>query len=94
MSYNPNTIYPIAGYDKEIYVKPTIKNPNIIVGEFTYMADSDFGFYTDRHLTFRFIVLTKVFCLVVIQMIRGMIFSMRSSSISVKTMTTRMPRMK
>lgn len=21
---NPNTIHPIAGYDKEIYVKPTI----------------------------------------------------------------------
>ena len=25
---NPNTIHPIAGYDKEIYVKPTITNPN------------------------------------------------------------------
>ena len=34
---NPNTIHPIAGYDKEIYVKPTIKNPNIIVGDFTYI---------------------------------------------------------
>lgn len=22
---NPNTINPIAGYDKEIYIKPTIK---------------------------------------------------------------------
>ena len=29
---NPNTIHPIAGYDKEIYVKPTITNPNIIAG--------------------------------------------------------------
>ena len=27
---NPNTINPIAGYDKEIYIKPTIKNKNII----------------------------------------------------------------
>ena len=35
---NPNTIHPIAGYDKEIYVKPTITNPNIIVGDFTYMS--------------------------------------------------------
>ena len=26
---NPNTINPIAGYDKEIYIKPTIKNKNI-----------------------------------------------------------------
>ena len=41
-SPNPNTIHPIAGYDKEIYVKPTITNPNIIVGDFTYIADSEF----------------------------------------------------
>ena len=39
---NPNTIHPIAGYDKEIHAKPTITNPNIIVGDFTYIADSDF----------------------------------------------------
>ena len=36
---NPNAIHPIAGYDQEIYVKPTITNPNIIVGDFTYIAD-------------------------------------------------------
>ena len=39
---DPDVIHPIAGYDKEIYVKPTITNPNIIVGEFTYIADSEF----------------------------------------------------
>ena len=39
---NSNTIHPIAGYDKEIYIKPTIKNKNIIVGDFTYIADSNF----------------------------------------------------
>lgn len=44
---NPNTIYPIVGYDREIYVKPTIKNPNIIVGDFTYIADSEF----ESHVT-------------------------------------------
>lgn len=44
---NPNTIYPIAGYEKEIYVKPTITNPNIIVGDFTYIADSEF----ESHVT-------------------------------------------
>ena len=44
---NPMTIHPIAGYDKEIYVKPTLKNPNIIVGDFTYIADSDF----ESHVT-------------------------------------------
>lgn len=33
---NPNEIYPIKGYEKEIYIKPTINNPNIIVGDFSY----------------------------------------------------------
>ena len=44
-----NAIHPIAGYDKEIYVKPTIKNPNIIVGDFTYIADSDFESHVTHH---------------------------------------------
>ena len=42
MYANPETIHPIAGYENEIYVKPTIQNPQIIVGDFTYIADSDF----------------------------------------------------
>lgn len=46
---NPNAIYPIAGYDKEIYVKSTIKNPNIIVGDFTYIADSEFESHVTHH---------------------------------------------
>ena len=44
---DPNTIHPIPGYDGEIYVKPTISNPNIIVGDFTYIADSEF----ESHVT-------------------------------------------
>ena len=44
---DPNVIHPIEGYDKEIYVKPTIQNPNILVGDFTYIADSDF----ESHVT-------------------------------------------
>ena len=44
---DPNVIHPIAGYDKEIYVKPTITNPNIVVGDFTYIADSEF----ESHVT-------------------------------------------
>lgn len=44
---NPNKIYPIEGYENEIYVKPTLKNPNIIVGDFTYIADSEF----ESHVT-------------------------------------------
>lgn len=47
MKPNPNKKYPISGYEKEIYVKPTISNPNIIVGDFTYIADSEF----ESHIT-------------------------------------------
>ena len=46
---DPKTIHPIAGYEKEIYVKPTIQNPNIIVGEFTYIADSEFESHVTHH---------------------------------------------
>ena len=44
---NPDSIHPIEGYDKEIFIKPTITNPNIIVGDFSYIADSDF----ESHVT-------------------------------------------
>ncbi len=44
---DPNTIHPIAGYEKEIYVKPAISN--IMVGEFTYIADSDFESHVTHH---------------------------------------------
>ena len=44
-----SVIHPIEGYDKEIYVKPTITNPNIIVGDFTYIADSEFESHVTHH---------------------------------------------
>ncbi|MCR5573065.1 MAG: CatB-related O-acetyltransferase [Candidatus Saccharibacteria bacterium] len=46
---DPNVVHPIAGYDKEIYIKPTIKNPNIMVGDFTYIADSEFESHVTHH---------------------------------------------
>ena len=49
MRPDPNIIHPIAGYDREIYVKPTIKNPSIIVGDFTYIADSEFESHVTHH---------------------------------------------
>lgn len=49
---NPNIVYPIVGYDKEIYVKPTIKNKNIIVGDFTYIVDSKFESHVTHHYEF------------------------------------------
>ena len=47
MKPDPNRIHPIPGYENEIYVRPTLSNPNIIVGDFTYIADSEF----ERHVT-------------------------------------------
>ena len=44
---DPDTVHPVAGYDREIYVRPTVTNPNILVGEFTYIADSEF----ESHVT-------------------------------------------
>lgn len=49
LSPDPNKVYPINGYDKEIYIKPTITAPNIIVGDFSYIADSDFESHVTHH---------------------------------------------
>ena len=49
---NPNKIHPIVGYNKEIYVKPTIKNKNIIVEDFTYIADTEFESHVTHHYEF------------------------------------------
>ncbi len=49
---NPQTIFPISGYDSLTYVKPTIKNPNIIVGDFTYFSDKDFESHVLHHYDF------------------------------------------
>lgn len=47
MKPDPDNKYPIPGYDKEIYIKPTITSPNITVGDFTYIADKEF----ESHVT-------------------------------------------
>ena len=46
---DPNVVHPISGYDREIYIKPTITDPNIIVGDFSYIADSDFESHVTHH---------------------------------------------
>lgn len=44
---DPERVFPIKGCGSVTHVRPTIKNPNIIVGEFTYFSDVDF----ERHVT-------------------------------------------
>ena len=46
---DPNTVHPVSGYEKEIYVRPTITDPAVIVGEFTYIADSEFKSHVTHH---------------------------------------------
>ena len=49
---DPNEINPIKGIDYVTYVKPTIKNPNIVVGDFTYFSDTDFESHVTQHYDF------------------------------------------
>ena len=51
-SPDPTAVHPIPGYDREIYIKPTLKNKNIEVGEFSYIADSDFESHVTHHYDF------------------------------------------
>ena len=39
MRPDPNNIFPLPKSDTVTYIKPTIKNSNIIVGEFTYYLE-------------------------------------------------------
>ena len=82
---DPNTVHPIPGYDGEIYVKPTITNPNVIVGEFTYIADSDFERHVTHHYDFigdRLII--GKFC----QIAAGVEFVMNGANHRMNTVTT------
>lgn len=38
---NPNNKHPMEGFPQVCYIKNTVKNPNIIIGEYTYYDDPD-----------------------------------------------------
>ena len=82
---DPNVIHPIAGYDKEIYVKPTVKNPNIIVGDFTYIADSEFENHVTNYYPWsRDKLIIGRFC----QIATGVEFVMNDANHQMNTVTT------
>ena len=82
---DPNNIHPIAGYDKEIYVKPTVKNPNIIVGDFTYIADSEFESHVTNYYPWsRDKLIIGKFC----QIAAGVEFVMNDANHQMNTVTT------
>lgn len=49
---NPNAVFPIKDINTVIYIKPTIKNKNIVVGDFTYFGDVDFEKHVTHHYDF------------------------------------------
>ena len=49
---DPDKIFPVQGNDTVTFVKPTIKNPNIIAGDFTYFGDRDFEKHVTHHYDF------------------------------------------
>ena len=46
---DPNTVHPVPGADTMVYIKSTVKNPNIIVGDFSYYAGGDFEKCVTHH---------------------------------------------
>jgi virginiamycin A acetyltransferase len=49
---DPNTLHPVPSADFVVYVRPTIKNPRIVVGDFTYFSDKNFESRVTRHYDF------------------------------------------
>lgn len=82
---NPNTLHPIKGYENEIYIKPSIHNPNIIVGDFTYIADSEFEHHVTHHYEWNKdkLIIGK-FC----QIANGVEFMMNGANHQMNTVTT------
>ena len=82
---NPDVVHPIAGYDNEIYIKPTINNPNIIVGDFTYIADSEFESHvTNFYPWSRDKLITGKFC----QIAAGVEFMMNDANHQMNAVST------
>ena len=52
MNPNPNKIFPNRKIKTITNIKPAIKNKNIIVGDFTYFADTDFEKHVTHHYDF------------------------------------------
>lgn len=85
MRPDPNKIHPIPGYEKEIYVRPTIQSPNILVGDFTYIADREFESYVTHFYPWsRDKLIIGKFC----QIAAGVEFMMNDANHRTNTVTT------
>lgn len=85
MNPNPNKVFPMKNNRNMINVKPTIKNKNIIVGDFTYFADTDFEKHVTHHYDFigDKLIIGK-FC----QIAKGVNFVMNGANHQMNAVTT------
>ena len=49
---DPNRVFPMRDYEGLVNVKPTIRNPNIVVGDFTYYSGNNFEAQVTHHYDF------------------------------------------
>ena len=82
---NPEKVFPIPGIDNLINIKPTVKNKNIIVGEFSYFSDTDFESHVSHFYDFNGdkLIIGK-FC----QIAAGVEFVMNGANHRMNTVTT------
>jgi virginiamycin A acetyltransferase len=51
---NPNTVYPIEGVTRTVYLKNIITNPQIIVGDYTYYDDPEDVYNFEKNVLYLF----------------------------------------
>lgn len=54
MQPNPNTLFPIPASERTCFLKNIIKNPNIIVGDYTYYDDPDDVYNFEKNVLYHF----------------------------------------
>lgn len=82
---DPNVIFPIENIKTLTFIKPTIKNPNIKVGEFSYFGDVNFEEHVTYHYDFNGdkLIIGK-FC----QVAAGVNFIMNGANHKMNSVTT------
>jgi virginiamycin A acetyltransferase len=51
---NPENKYPMEGFPQVCYIKNTVKNPNIVVGDYTYYDDPEDSENFERNVLYHF----------------------------------------
>lgn len=54
MHPDPNNLYPIPASQRTVFLKNIIKNPNIIVGDFTYFDDPEDALNFEKNVLYHF----------------------------------------